>query len=88
MFLFVADGLSKLMQKEVQNGNLHELHICRRAPGISHLLSVDDTLIFMEATENQAEIIKSIIRVYEGGTGQLVNLSKCSMLFGALCPST
>jgi hypothetical protein len=47
------------MQKEVQSGHPHELHICRRAPRISHMLFVDDTLIFMEATENLAEVVKT-----------------------------
>jgi hypothetical protein len=83
LFLFVANGLSKLMQKEIQSGNLHELHICRRAPGISHLLFADDTLMFLETNAGQAEIIKNIIQRYEEGTCQLINPSKSSMLFGA-----
>jgi hypothetical protein len=87
LFLFVVNALSRLMQKEVQNGNLHELHICCRAPGILHLLFIEDTLIFMEVTENQTEVVKNIITVYERGTRQLVNPAKCSMVFGALCPS-
>jgi hypothetical protein len=86
IFLFVADGLSKLMQQEVQNGNLNELYVCWRALGISHLLFADDTLIFMEANENQAETVKSIIKTYEKNTDQLVNPAKCSMVFGSLCP--
>jgi hypothetical protein len=38
LFLFVADTLSSLIKREVDNGALRELKICRRAPGISHLL--------------------------------------------------
>jgi hypothetical protein len=38
LFLFVGDGLLKLMQHEVHNGRLHELHVCWQAPGIPHLL--------------------------------------------------
>jgi hypothetical protein len=33
----------------VANGELRELHVYRCALGISHLLFVDDTLLFMEA---------------------------------------
>jgi hypothetical protein len=61
LFLFVADGLSKLLQHQVRQQNLHELRICRRAPGISHLLFADDTLLFLEATESQAEIINKVL---------------------------
>jgi hypothetical protein len=56
------------MQREIQLGNLHELQICRRAPGISHLLFADDTLIYLEANTGQAETIKNIIQRYEEGT--------------------
>jgi hypothetical protein len=85
LFLFVADGLSQIMQHEVQCSALKELQICRRAPGISHLLFVYDTLFFPEATETQAEIIKNALRLYEKCTGQLINPAKCSMMFGTNC---
>jgi hypothetical protein len=85
MFLFVADGLTKLLQKEVAKHNLQELHICRRGPGISHLLFADNTLLFFQASEEQATVIKRVINEYEKGTGQQINPSKCSMLFGSMC---
>jgi hypothetical protein len=81
----VADGLSKLLQHEVRQGGLHELHICRRAPGISQLLFADDTLLFFEASEDQAVLINKVLR-YEEGTNQLINPSKCSIMFGSACP--
>jgi hypothetical protein len=84
-FLFVADGLSKLLQQEVRLKNLHELHICQKAPGISHLLFLNDTLLFLEAIESQAEVINRVLRPYERCTGQLINATKCSMLFRSLC---
>jgi hypothetical protein len=83
MFLFVADGLSKLMQKEIQSRNLHELLICRRAPDISHLLFADNTLMFLKANAGQTEVIKNIIQRYEEEMSQLINPLKSSMLFGA-----
>jgi hypothetical protein len=43
LFLFVADGLSCLIRKKIEEGALQELFICRRAPGISHLLFADDS---------------------------------------------
>jgi hypothetical protein len=44
---------------------LQELHICRRAPGISHLLFMDDTLLFLEAKEDQTLLIREALRLYE-----------------------
>jgi hypothetical protein len=84
-FLFVADGLSNLIKQQVESGGLHELKICRRAPGISHLLFADDCLMFFEGTTQQATVVKSILDQYERGTGQLVSLGKCSILYGNRC---
>jgi hypothetical protein len=55
LFLFVADELSKLLQREIEQGNLHELQICRRALSISHLMFEDDTMLFLEVSESWAE---------------------------------
>jgi hypothetical protein len=82
----VADDLSKLLQHEVRQGGLHELHICRRAPWISHLLFADDTLLFFEASEDQTVLINKVLRRYEEGTNQLINPSKCSIMFGSASP--
>jgi hypothetical protein len=59
LFLFVADGLSCLIRKEIENSALRE-HKCRRAPGISHLLFTDDCLLFFEGTVEQATLVKTI----------------------------
>jgi hypothetical protein len=64
---------------------LHELRICRNAPGISHLLFADDTLLFLEATEDQIVLVNDALWLYEKSTGQLMNPQKCSILFGADC---
>jgi hypothetical protein len=85
LFLFVADGLSRLMQRKVDQGNLDQLHVCRCAPGISHLLFADDTLMFLKIKEQQAMVINTVLGQYEQGTGQLVNPAKCSIMFGKNC---
>jgi hypothetical protein len=85
LFLFVADGLSTLLQKEVHEQNIEPLRICRRAPGISHLLFSDDSLLFFKAQVDQAAKIKEVLDVYTSSTGQLINPDKCSILFGESC---
>jgi hypothetical protein len=49
LFLFVVDGLSTLLQREVAANNIEPVKICRRAPGVSHLLLADDSLLFFKA---------------------------------------
>ena len=82
LFLLVADGLSILFNKGIDSSDLSPLKITRRAPGISHLLFADDTLLFFKATGQQANTIKQIIKTYEQATGQLLNPAKSSILFG------
>jgi hypothetical protein len=49
------------------------------------LLFADDTLLFLEATEDQAILVNDLLHLYEKSTGQLINPQKCSILFGANC---
>jgi hypothetical protein len=64
MFLFVAEGLSNLLKHQIDLGNIQELFICPRSPGISHLLFADDCLLFFQANRDQATKINSILRNY------------------------
>jgi hypothetical protein len=70
---------------EIQQGALQELQISRRVPSMSHLLFTDDTLLFMEANIEQVEIIRVVLNKYEKGIGQLINPSKCLVMFGYGC---
>jgi len=80
LFLFVADALSTVLQKEINRGEVEELRISRNAPGISHLLFADDALLFFKAEREQAEKIMQILQVFQHGTGQLLSPAKCSIL--------
>ncbi|WVZ60335.1 hypothetical protein U9M48_010378 [Paspalum notatum var. saurae] len=70
-----------ILLDRVQRGHLQEMVICRRAPGISHLLFADDTLLFFKAEQRQAQQVRDIVQAYERGTGQLINRAKCSIVF-------
>ena len=83
LFLFVADGLSALIKRKTNSGALEELKICRNAPGISHLLFADDTLLFFKATAEQATEVKDVLETYGRCTGQQINPSNvrsCSLI--------
>jgi hypothetical protein len=85
LFLLVGEGLSKLIQHEIENHGLQELKICRTSPGISHLLFVNDSLLFFKAEHQQALMIKKVLSNYEKATGQLLSTDKCSLLLGNKC---
>jgi hypothetical protein len=86
LFLFVADGLAGLLQSEIRTGGITPIKVCQRAPGISHLLFADDTLLFFKANGDQVNRVKHVIDTYASATGQLINHAKCSILFSSNCP--
>jgi hypothetical protein len=49
LFLFVADALSALLKKEVQNHTLSLVKVTRNATGVSHLLFADENFLFFKA---------------------------------------
>ena len=87
-FLFVADALSALINRSMVEDGLKGAKICRAAPEISHLLFADDSLLFFQASEQQANLVKVLLNTYAAATCQLINPSKCSILFSDHCLPT
>ncbi|KAM0923172.1 hypothetical protein ACQ4PT_005728 [Festuca glaucescens] len=85
LFLFVPEGLSLLLQYQINQGNIQDLNICRKSLGISHILFADGSLLFFKANAEQANRIKDVLNIYEKSTGQLLNPKKCSIMFGQKC---
>jgi len=81
LYLLCSEGLSGLMRRATEVGAIHGYRVCHEAPPISHLLFVDDTIIFCGAEADQAEYVKEILKSYERASGQAINLAKMSMLF-------
>ena len=75
-FLLCAEGFSALLHQAEQVGNLKGIRVASSAPTVSHLLFVDDSLLFFEATEDGGAAISQIIAVYEAGSGQMINRDK------------
>ena len=55
-------------------------------PHVTHLLFADDTLLFFEASQEQALHVRKALDMYSAATGQLLNYNKCSLFFGPSCP--
>ena len=85
LFLFVVDALSALINKAMGEDGLQGVKICRGAPVISHLLFTDDSLLFCHASEQQALLVKGVLNTYSTAARQLINPSKCSILFSENC---
>jgi hypothetical protein len=73
------------LQKEVEINGISPIKVCRRAPGVSHLLFADDTLLFFRSSPQEASKVKKIIDTYANGTSQLINPAKCSVILSNSC---
>ncbi|KAA3486788.1 reverse transcriptase [Gossypium australe] len=83
IFLICSEGLSALMRTVTQNGLVKGAMASRRGPAISHLLFADDCMLFDEATEKGARILKGIIQEYEMCSGQCVNFGKSTIFYSS-----
>ena len=79
LFLLVVDGLSSLLRRYESVGQIGGLKICRHAPSITHLLFVDDSLLFFRVNQVQATVVKHTLTIFERCTGQQLSPSKCSL---------
>ncbi|KAL8490884.1 hypothetical protein ACS0TY_022765 [Phlomoides rotata] len=83
LFLFCVEALSSLIRKKVEKRVLHGVRICHRAPVVSNLFFVDDTLIFSRATQTELIGAKHILKIYEEALGQTINLNKSDLMFSS-----
>lgn len=75
------EGFSSLILQKERDGFLHGIRICHAATCIHHLLFVDDSFIFANATVDEYFQLLDVPRVYEKASEQVVNLQKSSVVF-------
>ena len=81
LFLMVAEGLSCMIKKAEERGELDGVKVCRGAPTVSHLLFADDSLILMQADKKNADCLANILNSYCANSGQKLSEAKSSIYF-------
>lgn len=81
LFLLCTKGLIAMLKKEEVAGNIKGVAVCRGALRISHLLFVDDSIIFCRATIEEGSRVLKVLADYEGDSGQKLNKEKTSLFF-------
>jgi len=78
LFLLVAEGLSRAIDDARRNGTFSGIRIASNFQ-ITHLLFVDDVLIFCSGSRRDAETLKDILNLFSKATGMEFNIRKSTI---------
>ena len=81
LFLLCAEGLSAMLKREERVGHIKGVAVSKGAPRISHLLFVDDSIVFCRATVEECGRVIKVLEDYEGDSGQKLNKEKTTLFF-------
>lgn len=65
----------------MEQGWLRGIRIAQLAPTISNLCFADDTILFSQATAQEAIVVRDILDRYALVSGQIINMEKSTMGF-------
>ena len=75
------DKLSHLIHDAVLNNEWNCLKVGKEGPEISHLMFVDDLILFGTATEAQISVVLDILAKFYNSSGQRINMDKTNFFF-------
>jgi len=79
LFLLVAEGLSQLIHKARREGKVRGIEVAINL-FISHLLFIDDILIFTNGESNEIKELKIILDLFLKATGMQINSRKSQLI--------
>lgn len=80
-FIFCTKGLISLLQEAERKKETKGLKYCRRALVVTHLLFIDDSLLFCQANREENTRVQVILKKYVGASSQLLNTEKTKISF-------
>ncbi|XP_072059052.1 uncharacterized protein [Arachis hypogaea] len=81
IFVLCMERLSQLISAAVEHGFWKPIKLNRESPDLSHLCFADDLILFAEATMDQANDIKRVLKAFCNSSGQRVSNDKTRVFF-------
>ncbi|KAM1223555.1 hypothetical protein ACFX2G_043518 [Malus domestica] len=86
LFFICTEGFSMLIKRGLERGALHGFKITPTRTPLTYLFFADDSVLFGNATVDEAKGVADVLKIYARGSGQEINLAKSSIFFGANTP--
>ncbi|XP_074314431.1 uncharacterized protein LOC141649645 [Silene latifolia] len=81
LFVMCLEKLQQAIDQEVRNNNWKPIIICRNGPQITNLFFADDMVLFGEATEEQAVVMKHVLDNFCLASGEKISNAKSRVFF-------
>lgn len=75
------DVLSSMLTHAQRTGKISGLRFTPQSPALTHLFFADDSLMFAEATVSEATNFIQVLNLYNGASGQKINVTKSGLIF-------
>ena len=85
LFLLVAKGLSRALRGARAEGHFTGIQLAPNL-NITHLLFVDDVLIFCSGTRGESRVLQEILDLFSKATGMEINIGKSTLTTHLLRP--
>ncbi|KAL5550972.1 hypothetical protein UlMin_001148 [Ulmus minor] len=81
LFIICAEAFSSLISEAVSSRSLSGVKCSVSGPYVNHIFFADDSLVFCQADESNSLALLHILKDYEKGSGQQVNMMKSAITF-------
>lgn len=88
LFIIMEEVLTRLLKNNFNSGQIRNFHHPVGAPLVSHLLYVDDILIFANGNKRSMKDLVRTLETYEKWSGQLISKDKSAMFLSKHISST
>lgn len=82
IFIMAAEALVSVLNNAEEKGRLNGIKLDKHGPAVHHLLFADDSLLMCKADLMESLEIMRCLKVYGEASGQQINPSKSSIIFG------